>query len=105
MSDWSKAVSEKPAACHYRCGMLALLTEPGKPWKAHKVCADKHQTGIDQTSTVTPWDGNDSHPKIDDVALGCGDVTIKPSGRVCAGTGTQLSCRLCPDSPNYWKKQ
>lgn len=105
MKDWTKAVSGTPAACHYRCGMLAPMTEPGKPWKAHKVCAEQHETGIDQTSTVTPWNGDDSHPKVDDVALGCGDVTTKTSGRVCTGAGTQLSCQLCPHSPTYWNRE
>lgn len=105
MKDWTKAKSGAPSACHYRCGALAPLTEPGTPWKAHKVCADKRETGEDQTSRVVPWDGDDSHPKVDDVALGCGDVSTKASGRVCAGTGTQLSCRLCPRSPNYWRRE
>lgn len=41
----------------------------------------------------------------DDHTLGCGQpppgVT---SGRVCAGTGKQPSCQLCPESPTYWRK-
>lgn len=39
----------------------------------------------------------------EDFTLGCGQppegVT---SGRVCARTGGQLSCQLCPDAPTYW---
>lgn len=105
MKDWAKAVIGKPAACHYRCGMLATMTEPGTPWKAHKVCAERQETGVDQTSEVTPWDGDEAGSKAEPRALGCGDVTSKKSGRVCAGTGTQLSCRLCPHSPTYWNRE
>jgi hypothetical protein len=105
MSDWSKAKTGKAEACHYRCGFPAPLTEPGRPWKAHKVCADKHETGEDQTSRVVPWDGNDDRKPVEDRALGCGVPTADPSVKVCAGTGTQLSCQLCPASPNYWDRE
>lgn len=38
-----------------------------------------------------------------DYTVGCGqppDGVV--SGRVCAGTGAELSCQLCPESPNYF---
>lgn len=100
VKDWTKAKSGIPSACHYRCGLMATMTEPGTLRKAHKVCADRHATGVDQTSTVVPWAGSDDRKAVpDDRALGCGDIFSKTSGRVCAGLGTQLSCQLCPESP------
>ena len=39
-----------------------------------------------------------------DFTLGCGQPPAGViNGRVCAGTGAQLSCQLCPSSPSYWR--
>jgi hypothetical protein len=39
-----------------------------------------------------------------DFVIGCGiPAEGQTSGRSCASAGTELSCQLCPDSPNYWR--
>lgn len=39
-----------------------------------------------------------------DFVLGCGlPAEGQTSGRSCAGVGAELSCRLCPESPGYWR--
>jgi hypothetical protein len=53
-----------------------------------------YPTDIDRTSKAEPR------------ALGCGAAPPGvTSGRYCAGTGTELSCLLCPQSPNYWNRE
>jgi hypothetical protein len=40
-----------------------------------------------------------------DFVGGCGQPAVgQTSGKSCAGVGTELSCQLCPESPNYWMK-
>jgi len=39
-----------------------------------------------------------------DFVLGCGvPAPGQTNGRSCAGAGSELSCQLCPKSPNYWR--
>jgi hypothetical protein len=94
---WSDRIERQQGPCRY-CGKPAAMNEPGKPWKAHKVCALGQEPGeplgrwVEQTG------------KAEARAIGCG--TPAPgqiSGRACAGEGTELSCQLCPDSPTYWR--
>ncbi|RZU48864.1 hypothetical protein EV385_0593 [Krasilnikovia cinnamomea] len=41
----------------------------------------------------------------EDFTLGCGQPPAGvTNGRVCAGTGAELICQLCPSSPTYWRK-
>lgn len=99
---WVRAKSGAPGPCHYGCGMQATLTEPGKPWKAHKVCAQREEMG---TYAGYSWDGED-HKPTPDRPYGCGgDSAPIVSGRRCAGAGTILACQLCPHSPTYWGGQ
>jgi hypothetical protein len=101
MADWSEAVSGKPGPCHYGCGKLADLTEPGRPWKAHKVCADG-DVGAAGSVPLGTWVENDAH--AEGGTYGCGtSVDAVLRGRVCAGNGGQLTCQLCPQSPTYWR--
>lgn len=100
VSPWVKAVSGKPGPCHYGCGQPAAMTEPGKPWKAHKVCAE----GNPSTGPLGNYDGGDRESKLEAKPLGCGEPAKgQTSGRVCAGLGTTPSCQLCPSAPNYWR--
>lgn len=100
-SPWTKAKEGKPEACHYRCGQPATLTEPGRPWKAHKVCAEGQAGG----RPLGSWDETEVGPgKLEPRALGCGASSPgQTSGRACGGKGTELACQLCPDSPTYWR--
>lgn len=39
-----------------------------------------------------------------DFVIGCGmPAEGQTTGKSCAGTGTEPSCQLCPQSPNYWR--
>lgn len=98
---WAGVPVGAPGPCHYGCGKQATMSEPGKPWKAHKVCSGA-LTNTD--APVIGWDGEDRESKAEPKPLGCGTPTEgQTSGRVCAGTGATPSCRLCPRSPNYWR--
>lgn len=97
-SPWVKARAGKPEKCHYGCGKFATLTEPGTPWKAHKVCAEGGGGGVPLGS----WDGVE-HKVTEDAPYGCGDVSSPTvQGRQCASAGTALTCQLCRNSPAYW---
>jgi len=96
---WREAFELAAEPCNYGCGKLATMPEPGKPGKAHKVCAEG--TAGDLTP-VTGWD-EDRESKAVPRAVGCGTSTEQTSGRVCAGTGASPSCKLCPNSPTYWR--
>jgi hypothetical protein len=90
----------KPERCHYGCGMFATMTEPGKPWKAHKVCAEGDAGG----EPLGAWDGEE-HKVVSDGPIGCGgDDSPQVRGMQCAGAGSVLACVLCPQSPNYWRR-
>lgn len=100
VSPWERAKTGKPERCHYGCGKLATLTEPGKPWKAHKVCAEGDAVG----EAIGSWDGIE-HKVIEDGPLGCGDAGAPiVRGRRCGGAGDVLTCQLCPESPSYWRR-
>lgn len=39
-----------------------------------------------------------------DHTTGCGQPPARVlTGRVCAGTGQELACIVCPHSPSYWR--
>lgn len=92
---WTARMEKSQRPCHY-CGRPAAMTEPDKPWKAHKACA------LDAPSTgpLGNWDGDD-HRAVADGSPGCGEP-LASHARSCAGTGAKLSCQLCPSSPTYW---
>lgn len=94
---WGEAKERSQRPCHY-CGKPAAMTEPGKPWKAHKVCAED-----DDSEPLGAWDETEaSH--AEPRAIGCGvSADGQVSGRACGGKGTELSCGLCPKSPTYWR--
>lgn len=100
--EWTKARrSSRPGPCLYRCGKTAWLIPPGGNQVAHKVCADA-AAGI-ESREVAPGGGEYEASKAEPRALGCGTPAPgQTSGRVCAGTGAELSCQLCPSSPTYW---
>jgi len=99
---WTEAKERSQQPCRY-CSRPASMTEPGRPWKAHKACAERQMGG----QPLGSWDETEVGPgKLEPRALGCG--TPEPgrrSGRVCAGKGTEPSCRLCPLSPDYWNPE
>lgn len=100
MADWTKAARGKPGACHYGCGKPAGLSEPGKPWKAHKVCAEG-DVGAARSVPLGTWVEN--HDQPGESRHGCGvpgDPVLR--GRVCGSVGGLLTCQLCPRSPSYW---
>jgi hypothetical protein len=100
-SPWVKAKTGKPERCHYGCGKFATLTEPGKPWKAHKVCAE----GTPSQGPLGSWDGEDRKVVDDPGPIGCGPKDgPRFRGRACAGLGTLSMCMLCPRSPTYWRR-
>lgn len=87
--------------CHYGCGFPATMSEPGKPWKAHKVCADR-AAGVPEPQ-VTPIDVDESSgARSEPRPIGCAQRP-DPGGSWCAGTGSRLSCQICPRSPTYWR--
>lgn len=59
------------------------------------------------TQPAPPFAAPRVEPRADgDFTLGCGQPKAGVvNGRVCAGTGTQLSCKLCPSSPTYWRNE
>lgn len=101
-SPWTKAQQIKAQPCHYGCGKAATLREPGRPWAAHKVCAEE---GLEAAAAGKPlgnWDGEE-HKLTEDRPLGCGPYPAGAiSGRFCAMLGTQPACQLCPASPSYF---
>lgn len=108
---WRDSLLREAAPCHYGCGKPAVMTEPGARHKAHKACALRAQAiaeGRGPAPDVRPediigWDGEDRDSKVTPRPLGCGvPEPGQTSGRACAGTGTELSCQLCPRSPTYW---
>lgn len=101
-SPWTKTQQVKAQPCHYRCGKMATLREPGQPWVAHKVCAEEGPAVAAAGKPLGNWDGEE-HKLAEDRPLGCGPYLKGAiSGRFCAELGTQLSCQLCPASPTYW---
>lgn len=97
---WKPAYDTQAGPCHY-CRKPAAMNEPGKPWKAHKVCA----LGNPSTGALNEWDGQENH-SAGPGKLGCGTpVAGQEAHRWCAGTGTALSCVLCPRSPTYWNPE
>jgi hypothetical protein len=96
---WQEGMERGQQLCHYGCGRPAVMTEPGRPWKAHKVCAQ----GNPSTGPLDEWDGEE-HKLATGGSFGCGDPS--PTDAIsCGRLGTKLSCQLCPNSPTYWKGQ
>lgn len=77
------------------------MTEPGKPWKAHKVCAEGDVGGAGSKPLGTFVE---DHEHAEDGPYGCG-TSADPvvMGRVCGAAGEVLACQLCPRSPSYWR--
>lgn len=94
---WTRAMERSQEPCHYGCGKPAAMREPGRPWKAHKVCAEDTQS----TGPLGSWNGEE-HKVAADGPIGCGTAPAGATGRWCAGHGDRPSCVLCPRSPSYW---
>lgn len=95
---WTQRTERAQGPCHY-CGQPAAMTEPGRSWKAHKVCAQDNRSA----GPLGDWDGEEHKPATGG-SFGCGDPSATDAIS-CGGLGTKLSCRLCPSSPTYWRKQ
>jgi hypothetical protein len=94
---WTSKTERGQEPCHY-CRRPAAMREPGRPWKAHKVCA----MNTPSAGPLGEWDGEEHKPATGG-SFGCG--TPSASNAIsCGQTGAKASCQLCPRSPTYWRK-
>jgi hypothetical protein len=102
---WRESMLKAARPCHYGCGHLAPMTEPGRTWKAHKVCA-QIAAGIEQ-AVIVPLSEDpegDRKPLPADGVMGCGTPAPgQTDGMACGGIGGKPSCQLCPSSPTFWR--